>query len=166
MPNSTPATYFWTMVLGIYGTKYAATSSALRAITTPRPRSPTSGFSTIGKDKPWRLMNSYTAAASVTVFQTGTCASCERTSDLDSPTKPPDGMPGFAAVNSVSDRCFTARYKMYGTTGMYAIRGGQNSQRVLRRNHPSRRRRVCQLGVSLGTWSAMITTAGPARPAC
>ena len=36
--------------------------------------------------------------------------------------------------------------RMYGTRGMYTSQGGQNSQRVLRRNQPTMQRRDSQLG--------------------
>jgi len=47
----------------------------------------------------------------------GTASSCAKMRDFDSPTKPPEGMPGFAAVNSVSDRCRIARERRYGISG-------------------------------------------------
>jgi hypothetical protein len=40
-----------------------------------------------------------------------------RISDLDSSTNPPVGIPGFAAVKSVSDRCRIARVNRYGMSG-------------------------------------------------
>src|SRR5215470_17606027 len=81
-------------------------------------------------------------------MKSGTRGRFAKIADLDSPTKPPDGMPGFAAVNSVRERCLIPRNKTYGTTGMYDTQGGQNSHRVLRRSQPSRRRLACQ-----GGWS-------------
>src|SRR5262249_35875355 len=111
-------------------------------------------------------MNSYTAAGAVTVVHSGTRVRFDRIADLDSPTNPPDGIPGLAAVNSVKDRCFRPKNKIYGRTGMYVSQGGQNSQWVLRRNQPSSRRRVSKPGRSLRNGAPTRRITGPARPTC
>src|SRR5258705_12677208 len=51
-----------------------------------------------------------------------------RISAFDWSTNPPVGIPAFAAVKSVSDRCRIARVNRYGVSGAYAAQIGQNSQ--------------------------------------
>ena len=89
-----------------------------RTIATPAPRSPTSGFSTTGQPHRWAnaaalaqrcASERLDVSNSKVATKPGSRSIPRRISDFDSPTKPPAGIPGLEAVNTVSDRCRTAR---------------------------------------------------------